>query len=74
MKLSEIKIMLLELKSTFFKLSDKEIHRIEELSFQSVDEDDFLIVLKEKWHELSWLFGAAASIIGIIYIIKQILA
>ena len=71
MKYSELKLALLIVKSKFFNLSDTQAQE-ECLGFQSVFEDDILIVLKEKWHEYSWIFVAVTSILGIILILKNI--
>ncbi len=73
MKYSELKLAVLIVKSKFLKLSDTKTQE-EYLGFQSVSEDDLLIVLKQKWHEYNWMFVAITSVLGIILILKNILA
>lgn len=70
---SEVKIELILLKSSFFNISQKDLKKIEGLAFNSVYEDEIHSVLKNKWHESNWLFSAIGSISGIFLMIKKIL-
>lgn len=74
--ISEIKMKFIMIKAIFSLPNRRESYykTIEELAFSSVSEEDIYIVLKNKWADHSWVFGLAATILGIIYFTKKILS
>ena len=76
--ISKLKIEFVKIKAALtLSMRKKESYyqTIEELAFQSVfEEENILIVLRNKWSEIQWLFAATGVILGIIYAFKNILS